>query len=79
LFFLHERDWLHEGNAATDLYLDPNVEKTFVVVRIMPLIRHVRGFYGFLQMIIRLDDAITLEPGAGFGRRREHAGSGALF
>jgi len=33
---------LHEGNAATDLYLDPNVEKTFVVVRIMPLIRPKR-------------------------------------
>jgi len=45
LFFLHERDWLHEVNAATDLYLDPNVEKTFVVVRIMPLIRHTRRFH----------------------------------
>jgi hypothetical protein len=55
---------LHEGNAATDLYLDPNVEKTFVVVRIMPPIRRVRG-RGFLQ-VIRLDEAITLEPGAGF-------------
>jgi hypothetical protein len=64
LSILHERDWLHEGNAATDLYLDPNVEKTFVVVRIMPLIRRVRG-RGFLQ-VIRLDEAITLEPGAGF-------------
>jgi hypothetical protein len=65
LFFLHERDWLHEGNAATDLYLDPNVEKTIVVVRIMPLIRRVRGL-GFPAGDHRLDEAITLEPGAGF-------------
>src|SRR5882724_5340186 len=43
LSFLHERDYLYQRSAATALYLDPNVEKTFVVVRIMPLIRHVRG------------------------------------
>jgi len=42
---------LHEGNAATDLYLDPKVEKTFVVVRIMRLIDTFAG-YGFLQMTI---------------------------
>jgi hypothetical protein len=65
LSFLHERDWLQEGNAATDLYLDPNVEKTFVVVRIMPLIRYVRGL-PFPAGDHRLDEAITFEPGTGF-------------
>jgi hypothetical protein len=62
--FLHERDCCQEGNAAADLYLDPNVEKTFVVVRIMPPIRHVRGLQ-FPAGDYRLDEA-TLEAGAGF-------------